>query len=153
MSRRLSPDAAWRAGLLAVLVPVLVLGFGASGLANRLVFAGWGLAVAAVAVPVLRRSVELWRGRPGGGARIGAAAAFTLAPALALFGLLAGRHHEVLDLGVRAVLPGLYTEAATEAGTYHGLAILLLVGAVALRVAARRSRIKRKEGHEWPRSA
>jgi len=136
----MSPDAAWRAGLLAVLVPVLVLGFGASGLANRLVFAGWGLAVAAVLVPVLRRSVELWRGRPGGRARIGAAAAFTLAPALALFGYLAGRHQEVLDLGARAVLPGLYTEAATAAGTCHGLAILLLVGGIGLRVSGRRRR-------------
>lgn len=133
-------DAGWRVLLFTLLGPVLVLGFGASALANRLAFAGWGLAVAAVLVPVLRRSFELWAGRPDGRERIAATAAFVLAPALAVFGLLAGRHHEVLDLGWRAVLPGLYTEAVSEPGTYHGLAILLLVGGVALRVAAWRAR-------------
>lgn len=136
-------DAGWRLLLFGLLAPVLLLGFGASALANRLVFAGWGLAGAAVLVAVLPRSLELWAGRPGGRERIAAAAAFVLAPALALFGLLASRHHEVLDLAWRAVLPGLYTEAVAEAGTYHGLAIVLLVGAVALRVLAWRARSRR----------
>lgn len=134
-------DLGWRATLFALLAPVLLLGLGSSALANRLVFAGWGLAGAAVLVPVVRRSFELWIGRPGGRARVAAAAAFVLAPALAAFGYLVARHHEILDLGWRAVAPGVYTEAVSEAGTYYGLAVLLLVGALVLRIAARRTRI------------
>jgi hypothetical protein len=134
----LGPAARWRAALLGTLTPVLLLGFGASALANRLVFAGWGLAAAAVLVPALRRSFELWLGRAGGGARIAAAAAFVLAPALALFAWLADRHQEVLDLGARAVFPGLYTPAATAPATYWILAGTLTAAGLGSRWKARR---------------
>jgi len=153
----MTTDALWRSTLLAVLAPALVLGFLASALANRLVFAGWGLAVAAVLVPVLRRSFELWLGRPGGGARSAAAAAFVLAPALGAFAWLAGRHHEILDLGARAVLPGLYSPAATAPATWWLLAGALAAAGVASRVVARRARKlhrspaagRGKETSEW----
>jgi hypothetical protein len=157
----LGPTARWRAALLGTLTPLLLLGFGASALANRLVFAGWGLAAAAVLVPVLRRSFELWLGRAGGGARIAAAAAFVLGPALALFAWLADRHQEILDLGARAVFPGLYTPAATAPATHGALAALCLAVGVGCRLAhrsaARRDRaaraVRTKEGAPWPESA
>lgn len=153
--------ALWRSTLLAALAPALVLGFLASALANRLVFAGWGIAVAAVLVPVLRRSFELWLGRPGGSARIAAVAAFVLAPALGVFAWLAGRHHEILDLGSRAVLPALYTPAVTAPATWWLLAGVLAAAGVACRVAAFRVRKlhrspaagRGKETNQWPESA
>ena len=141
----MTSETRWRAALFATLAPVLLLAFGASALANRLAFAGWGLAAAAVLVPVLRRSFELWLGRPGGGARTWAAAAFTLAPALALFAWLAGRHHEVLDLGARAVLSGLYTPAATAPQTWWLLAGALAAAGAGSRLAARRARRSGRE--------
>lgn len=130
----------WQGALLALLLPLLLLGFGASALANRLVFVGWGLAAAAVAVPVLRRSFEDRLFRPGGAARVGATALFLAAAAIALFAVLVAREHEVLDLGARAVLAGLYAPALTAPATYGALAGTLAAAGVALVVAARRTR-------------
>lgn len=133
----------WRGTLLALLLPLLLLGFGASAVANRLIFAGWGLAAAALAVPVLRRSFEdrlFVPGRPGGGARVGATALFVAACALAVFAALVAREHEDLDLGARAVLAGLYTPAATAPAVWSALAAALAAVGAALVVAARRAR-------------
>lgn len=140
MSAATGPSRRWRGALLALLLPLLLLGFGASALANRLVFAGWGLAAAAVAVPVLRRSFEDRLFRPGGGTRVAATALFVAAPALAVFAVLVGRDREVLDLGARAVLAGLYVPAATAPATYYALAAVLAAAGVALLLAARRAR-------------
>jgi len=62
----MSARTSWYPSVLGVVTPVLLVGFGASALANRLAFAGWGIAVAVVAALVLRRAFETTWGRPGG---------------------------------------------------------------------------------------
>lgn len=136
----------WRGSLLALLLPLLLLGFSASALANRLVFAGWGLAAAAVATPVLRRSFEDRLFRPGGAARVAATALFVAAVALGLFAVLVERDHEVLDLGARAVLAGVYVPAVTAPATYFALAAALALTGVALALAARSVRRRASAG-------
>lgn len=131
------PVAAWRGALFATLAPLLVVGFGASALANRLAFAGWGLAAAALVTPWLRRAFE---DRKASGPRIAAAALLGAGAALVPFALLVARYREVLDLGWRAVLPGLYTPAVTAPGAWYGLAGVLAVAGVALGLASGRRR-------------
>ncbi len=118
----MSARSSWYATLLGTVTPVLLLGFGASALANRLVFAGWGIAAAVGAALVLRRAFETTWGRPDARWRIAARAAALLAPALALFAWLEARDPESLDVGLRAVAPALYTPLATRAATYYLLA-------------------------------
>jgi hypothetical protein len=66
-----------------------------------------------------------------------AALALWLALALAGFAALEGEHREILDLGFRAVLPGLYRPAATRPATALGLAALLLAVAALSALAGR----------------
>jgi hypothetical protein len=49
---------AWYAGLLAGLLPILLLGFGYSALADRPVFAVWALALGVAWTVTLRRRRE-----------------------------------------------------------------------------------------------
>ena len=128
----------WYSGLLGLTTPVLVLGCLYSAIADRLVFCGWGLLVAAVTTVVLRQGLS-W-----GWARhlLGAALAFLLAAAFAGFALLESAHHEILDLGLRAVFPRLYHPAASDprsaAILAGGLALAGLLGlASELRTASR----------------
>lgn len=123
--------ASWRAALFAAVLPPLALGFFASALANRLVFAGWGVAAAAVTVPAVRRAFEDRRRRHAW--TVTAAALLVMAPALALFGWLVERHREVLDLGGRAVLGALHAPAAAAPATWYALAAAVLVAAVLCR--------------------
>lgn len=120
--------ARWRAALFAAVLPPLALGFFASALANRLVFAGWGVAAAVATVPAVRRAFEDRRRRPAW--TVTAAVLGVTAPALALFGWLVGRHREVLDLGGRAVLGGLHAPAAAAPATWYALAALAVAGAL-----------------------
>ena len=136
----MSVRASWYAALLGLVTPVLLLGFGASALANRLVFAGWGIAVAPTAALVLRRAFETAWGRPGARWRIAARMAALLAPALALFAWLEARDPESLDVGLRAVAPTLYTPLATRAATYYLLAAVAAGAALASYTAALRQR-------------
>ena len=116
----------WRLALLAAVLPPLLLGFLASALANRLVFAGWAIAAAALTAWAVRSGFEA---RSGPGAAALAAALLSYAPALALFGWLAGRHREVLDLGGRAVLGDLHVPAAAAPATWYALAAAALAAA------------------------
>lgn len=120
--------APWRVALFAAVLPPLALGLFASALANRLVFAAWGVAVAAVTVPVVRRAFEDRRRRPEW--TVTAAVLLVMAPALALFGWLVERHREVLDLGGRAVLGALHAPAAAAPATWYALAVAALGAAV-----------------------
>lgn len=137
---------AWHLPLLAGLVPVLLTGFGASAVANRLVFAGWALAAGAAYAALLRVGLDRGWDRHARAALLLA----LLAVAFAAFALLVGRHHEIFDLGLRAVAPALYTPAATRPGTAAGLAGALAVGAVwqltTWRVSSRRRRRRRRGG-------
>jgi hypothetical protein len=117
---------AWYLPLLGGLLPLLLLGFLYSALADRTIFALWALAAAAGWVVVLRAGLQLgWpRGR-----RIAALAGF-LAVVLAAFALLEARHQEILDLGFRAVYYKLYHPAATApetAWTLAGISALISI--------------------------
>lgn len=125
----------WRPVLLAVTTPILVTGFVASALSNRIVFALAAVALAALAVPVLRRGFEAGHGLETAfarRARIAGRAALLLALAAAAMGQGVAVHGESLDLGYRAVAWSVYTPVATTATTWWLLALGLLALAVAL---------------------
>lgn len=117
---------AWYGGLLGGLLPVLLLGFLYSALADRTVFALWALVVATAWVVVLRQGLE--RSLPRG--RRLAALAFVLAASFAWFAWLETAHQEILDLGFRAVLYGVYHPYATAPKTAWILSGLFLVAAI-----------------------
>jgi hypothetical protein len=126
----------WYVALLSVVTPVLVLGFLYSALADRLVFVGWGLAVALAYTVALRQGLS-W-GWPR--IRLAGLLALLLAVSFAWLATLEATHHEILDLGFRAVFPALYHPLATRPASAGGLAAAFAVaglGAVALSVAKR----------------
>jgi hypothetical protein len=113
----------WYAPLAAGLLPLLVVGFAWSALADRLAFAGWALAAAAGYAILLRHGVEAgWTS----GRRV-APLALWLALAAGAFAALEREHQEILDLGFRAVLPDLYRPGLTRPRTALVLAIVLAV--------------------------
>lgn len=123
-----SPALAWYGGLLAGLLPILLLGFLYSALADRIAFVGWALASATLWVLVLRHGMGAGWPAP----RLAGALALLMAAALAAFAALEKEHGEILDLGFRAVLPEIYHPNATAPRTAWGLAAALgLLGVVA----------------------
>ncbi|HVS02055.1 MAG TPA: hypothetical protein VMT16_04730 [Thermoanaerobaculia bacterium] len=114
----------WRAALAAGVFPPMLLGFTASALANRLVFAGWALA-AAIGYTLLLRGIWAREGRPR---RRAGWAALWLGLAFAAFAGLVLRHHEILDLGYRALLWPVYAAALTRPLTWWVVAAVLAVG-------------------------
>lgn len=119
---------AWYSGLLAGLLPILLLGFLYSALADRIAFAGWALLFAALWVLLLRYGMGAGWPAP----RLWGAMALLLAAAFAAFAALEKEHGEILDLGFRAVLPGIYHPNATAPRTAWGIAAAFAVlGAVA----------------------
>ncbi len=116
----------WHLPLLAGLLPVLVIGFGASALANRLVFAGWGLAAGAAYTALLRVGLDRGWNRWARAALLLA----TLAVAFAVFAGLVARHQEIFDLGFRAVAPRLYFTAVTRPEAALSVAALFALAAV-----------------------
>ncbi|HBL27331.1 MAG TPA: hypothetical protein DD490_10905 [Acidobacteria bacterium] len=119
----------WYGGLLGGLLPILLLGFLSSALADRLLFVYWALGLGTVWVLLLRHGFAA--GWPG--TRLAGALGLLGAAGLAAFAALEARHHEILDLGFRAVLPGLYHPIATRPATAAAVAALLAVaGTVAL---------------------
>jgi hypothetical protein len=123
---------AWYGGLLAGLLPILVLGFLYSALADRLAFAGWALAAATAWLLLLRYGLSTGWEAP----RLAGAMALLAALGFGAFAWLEQRHHEILDLGFRAVLPGVYHPAATRPATAGVLAAALAasgLGALLLR--------------------
>jgi len=111
----------WYGGVLGGLLPVLLLGFIYSVLADRTVFALWALVLGVCWVAVLRRGLASGWGRP----RLPGALALLLAAGLAVFALLEWRHQEILDLGFRAVFPAVYHPVATRPLTAGVLAGVL----------------------------
>lgn len=105
------PLLPWYAGLLAGILPVLLLGFLYSALADRLEFAGWGLLFAAFYTAALRQGMQAGWPAP----RLIGALALLLAVGAGTFAWIEDRHQEILDLGYRAVLPPeIYFSAATS---------------------------------------
>ncbi|MEA2605201.1 MAG: hypothetical protein QOF89_6193 [Acidobacteriota bacterium] len=122
----------WYGGLLAGLLPILLLGFLYSALADRTVFVLWALVAAALWVALLRQGLAA--GWPG--ARRAGSLLLLLAAAFAVFAGLESAHAEILDLGFRAVLPAVYHPLATWSGTAGVLAgILGVAGAGVLALA------------------
>lgn len=119
----------WYAGLLGGLLPILLLGFLFSAIADRLLFVYWALALGFLWVALLRHGFAA--GWPGN--RLAGAMALLGGIGLAGFAAIEARHHEILDLGFRAVLPGLYHPIATRPATAAtAAAVLALAGMVAL---------------------
>ena len=119
----------WYAGLLGGLLPILLIGFFYSALADRLAFAGWALALGSAWVLLLRHGFSAgWSA-----ARRTGAMALLAALGLGGFAALEAEHHEILDLGFRAVLPAVYHPIATRPETAVAVAAALaLVGSAAL---------------------
>ena len=123
------PLLPWYAALLGGIVPVLLVGFLASALADRLAFAGWGLAVAAVYTAALRQGMQAGWPAP----RLAGALALVLGAGAASFAALERAHREILDLGYRAVLPeAVYLPAVTSPGMAAAAAGALVAAGVAL---------------------
>ena len=119
----------WYAGLLGGLLPILLLGFLYSAIADRLLFVYWALGLGTLWVVLLRHGFTAgWSG-----ARLAGVMALLGALGLAGFAAIEARHHEILDLGFRAVLPGIYHPIATRPTTAAAVAAALaLAGTVAL---------------------
>jgi hypothetical protein len=130
----------WYLALLGGLLPVLLLGFLYSALADRLAFAGWALLLAACYTVALRQGMAA--GWPA--ARLAGAMALVLAAGTAALSHLESVHHEMLDLGFRAVLPALYTGAATSPRTAAAAAAALGAGGLAVLAASLLSRRSRR---------
>ncbi|MFL6235875.1 MAG: hypothetical protein ACJ76N_22280 [Thermoanaerobaculia bacterium] len=129
--------SAWYGGIFGGLLPILLLGFLYSAIADRTVFFLWALVAGAFWVAALRQGLAAGWGR----FRFLAALALVLAAGLAVFAVLEWQHHEILDLGFRAVFPGLYRPLATAPGTAAVLAgIFALAGLVFLPLGWRRHR-------------
>jgi hypothetical protein len=119
----------WYLGLLGGLLPILLLGFLYSAIADRLLFVYWALGLGALWVILLRHGFAA--GWPG--TRLAGVMALLGALGLAGFAAIESRHHEILDLGFRAVLPGLYHPVATRPATAAVVAAALAAfGTVAL---------------------
>ena len=139
MSDGRSLNLAWYGGVLGGLLPVLLLGFLYSALADRTIFALWALVVGTCWVVVLRQGLAADWGR----FRLLGALALLLGAGLGVFAALESKHHEILDLGFRAVYPGIYHPLATSPRTTAALAgALALAGAILLPF----SRRARREG-------
>jgi hypothetical protein len=125
--------ARWYAPLAAGLLPVLLLGFAWSALADRIAFAGWALAAAAGYAVLLRHGVEAGWAR----GRRSASLCLWLALAIAGFAALESEHGEILDLGFRAVLPDLYHPVFIRPSTALGAAAVLAAVAAWAIIAGR----------------
>jgi hypothetical protein len=132
----LSGLRSWYAELLGGLLPILLLGFFYSALADRLIFVGWALALATAWVLLLRHGFTAgWSA-----ARRRGTMALLAALGLGGFAALEAEHQEILDLGFRAVLPAVYHPAATRPVTAGIVAAALaLAGAAALLASRRRT--------------
>ena len=128
MSGERSVALAWYGGLLGGLLPILLLGFLYSALADRTVFALWALVVGAFWVVALREGLGAGWGR----LRLLGALALLLAAGLGVFAGLEARHHEILDLGFRAVFPAVYHPRATSPRTMGALAGALAIASLVL---------------------
>jgi hypothetical protein len=122
------PLLPWYAALLAGILPVLLLGFLYSALADRLDFAGWALLLAAFYTAALRQGMQAGWPAP----RLAGALALLLAAGGAAFAWIEHTHHEILDLGYRAVLPEeVYFPAATSPRAAAAAAAALGAGGMA----------------------
>ena len=119
----------WYITLLIGVLPVLLLGFLASGFADRPVFVLWALTLAAVYALLLRRGFAAgWGGWVTAGRCL-----LLLAFGAAAWGRLVARYGEELALGLRAVLAEPRFEALAHPQSALGAVTALAVaGALAI---------------------
>jgi hypothetical protein len=122
----------WYGSLLAGLLPILLLGFLYSALADRTIFVLWALVAGALWIVLLRQGLAA--GWPAG--RRAGSLLLLLAVAFAVFAGLESAHGESLDLGFRAVFPAVYHPLATRAGTAGVLAGVLGIAGAGVLVPA-----------------
>ena len=134
------PPRRWYGALLGGILPVLLLGFLYSALADRLDFAGWALLVAALYAAALRQGMQGGWPAP----RLAGALALLLAAGTGAFAWIELTHHEILDLGYRAVLPAeIYFPAATSPGAAAAAAAMLATAGLAILTGGWLSRRRR----------
>lgn len=126
----------WYASLLGGLLPILLLGFLYSAIADRLMFVYWALGLGTLWVILLRHGFTA--GWPG--VRLTGVMALLGAVGLAGFAAIEARHHEILDLGFRAVAPGIYHPIATRPSTAAAVAAALALAGIVALVLPRRAR-------------
>jgi len=122
----------WYGGLLAGLLPILLIGFVYSALADRTVFALWALVAGALWIVLLRQGLAAGWPAP----RRAGSLLLLLAVAFAVFAGLESAHGEILDLGFRAVFPAVYHPLATRAGTMGALAAVFGIAGAGVLVPA-----------------
>lgn len=121
----------WRWAVFVSVAPVLMLALGASTIADRLVFLGWGVVATVAVVVALRRA-----SRHGVAfVRLVGAGLLAQGASYALFALLLVRYGDAFALGWRAVFwSGWRTAWVATPAPWSGLALAVLVaGAVLLR--------------------
>ena len=118
----------FRLALFAGLAPILLVGFLVSAIANRTIFAGWGLLVGALYVGLIviafRRQWSGW---------LTAGRAFLVAAGgAALLARLVAREYQEVDLGLQSFAPDLYRAEYTDPRNGVYAAIVLTVCGVLL---------------------
>jgi hypothetical protein len=117
--------ASWYLPLAAGALPILVVGFLASAVANRIIFAVWAAAAAGAYTALLAAGLARgWARRVRAGGLL-----LLLAASAAAFAALVAAHGEILDLGTRAVLPALRAPALARPATALVLAAVLALAA------------------------
>jgi hypothetical protein len=130
----------WYVALLAGVVPALLLGFLASGFADRPIFAGWGLALALAYALLLRRG---FAGRWGAWMTAGRCL-LLLALGAAAWTQLVLRYGEELDLGLRGVLPALdLSVVARPRPALASVTALAVTGALSILIGHGFQRVRR----------
>ena len=122
--RELSQDTRWRLAVAAGCAPVLILGFAASALANRLAFLVVAVAAALIYVLVLHRT---WA-RPAPWPRT--APRLALALAFGAGAVLVALYREALALGIAALAPSFEPALWAAPATWALLAAALALDAV-----------------------
>ncbi|MEM6453776.1 MAG: hypothetical protein AAF772_01645 [Acidobacteriota bacterium] len=128
----MNPTIRWQAALLGGALPVLLLGFLTSALANRTAFAVWALATALGHALLLHRGAR--RGWPGG-VRLGLSM-LGFAAAAAAFGVLVEHHRDALTRGLDAFLPQLAHPLWTQPSTGYFAAVALVLSSLLALLAA-----------------
>ena len=131
--RAVERTVAWYAAALLGASAALLLGFGASACANRVVFAVWGLGLALAWVLMLRWGFSgRWPPLVTTGRLL-----LVFGLGLTIFARLEASAFEALDLGVRAVFPRLYAPFLIRPQTATSVALGLAVGGALVLVVGR----------------
>ena len=137
--------ATFRLVVLLGALPALLLGFAASALANKVVFALWAVLVATGWALVLRWGLNArW-----GGWIVAGRLLLLLAAAAGLWARLVTTHGEELDLAFAALAPTLYHPLLARPQSGYAAAMALAVcGALAILVGHGVSRLARVSGSD-----